>query len=355
MRLSMNDPSFFPPRSTLSLREISDITGVPLPANAEPEFQVEGVASLDSAGPSDLACMDNPTYARELAETRAGVCLVLDRFAANTPAETVAMASAQPLRAYAQVLARMFPDAARPQSSFAADGVSPHACVHPTARLGAGVTVDPGAAVGPGGRIGAGSIIGAQAVIGPKVEIGSDCAIAAGVTVTNALIGNRVVLHPGVRVGQDGFGYVMSPTGHMKVHQLGRVIIHDDVEVGANTTIDRGSRRDTIVGEGTKIDNLVQIAHNVVIGRHCIIVAQVGIAGSTTIEDLVAIGGHTAVAPNLRIGKGAQIAAGAGVMTDVPPGQRWGGSPARPAREFFREHATLKSLAARRGHQAARE
>jgi UDP-3-O-[3-hydroxymyristoyl] glucosamine N-acyltransferase len=350
----MKDQSFFPCHK-LSLREISDITGVPLPAGAEPEFRIEGVAALDSAGPADLACMDNPAYARELAETRAGACLVLDRYAERTPPETIAMPSAEPLRAYARVLARMFPDAAKPLSNFDARGASRQGAVHPTARLGDGVTVDPFAVIGPDAQIGAGAIIGAQAVVGPRVRIGADCSIGAGATVTNALIGNRVVLHPGVRIGQDGFGYVISPKGHMKVHQLGRVIIHDDVEIGANTTIDRGSRRDTIVGEGTKIDNLVQIAHNVVIGRHCIIVAQVGIAGSTTIEDFVAVGGHTAIAPNLRIGRGAQIAAGAGVMTDVPAGERWGGSPARPAREFFREHATLKSLAARRGHRAPRE
>ena len=350
----MMDRSFFTPSCELSLREISELTDTPLPADAEPGFQIRGVAPLDSAGPADLACMDNPAYAEELSRTRAGACLVLDRFADRAPAETIAMPSAEPLRAYARVLARMFPEAARPQSNFDPGGVSPLAAVHPTARLSQDVTVDPFALIGPEAEIGVGAIIGAHAVIGPRVRIGSDCSIGAGATVTNALVGNRVALHPGVRVGQDGFGYVMSPKGHMKVHQLGRVVIHDDVEIGAGTTIDRGSRRDTIVGEGTKNDNLVQIAHNVVIGRHCVIVAQVGIARSTTLEDFVAVGGHTAVAPGLRLGRGAQIAAHAGVMTDVPAGGRWGGSPARPMREFFREHATVKSLAARRGRGAPR-
>jgi UDP-3-O-[3-hydroxymyristoyl] glucosamine N-acyltransferase len=148
-----------------------------------------------------------------------------------------------------------------------------------------------------------------------------------------------------VRIGQDGFGYVMGPQGHLKVPQLGRVIVGDDVEVGANSTIDRGSGRDTLIGEGTKIDNLVQIAHNVTIGRHCVIVAQVGIAGSTTLEDFVAVGGQTAVAPHLRLGQGVQIAADAGVMTDIPPGGKWGGSPARPMRHFFREYHAVKKLA----------
>jgi UDP-3-O-[3-hydroxymyristoyl] glucosamine N-acyltransferase len=151
-----------------------------------------------------------------------------------------------------------------------------------------------------------------------------------------------------VRIGQDGFGYAMSPQGHRKVPQVGRVIIQDDVEVGANTTVDRGASRDTIVGEGTKIDNLVQIAHNVVIGRHCVIVAQVGISGSTTLEDFVAIGGQVGIVGHVRIGAGAQIAASSNVSGDVPPGARWGGTPAKPMRDWFRELTTLKTLASKR-------
>jgi UDP-3-O-[3-hydroxymyristoyl] glucosamine N-acyltransferase len=148
-----------------------------------------------------------------------------------------------------------------------------------------------------------------------------------------------------VRIGQDGFGFVMTPQGHTKVPQLGRVIIGDDVEIGANCTIDRGSSRDTMIGEGTKMDNMVHVAHNVVIGKHCVLVAQVGIAGSTVLEDFVAVGGQTAIAPHLRLGAGVQIAADAGVMTDVPARGKWGGSPARPMRHFFREYHTLRKLA----------
>jgi UDP-3-O-[3-hydroxymyristoyl] glucosamine N-acyltransferase len=157
-----------------------------------------------------------------------------------------------------------------------------------------------------------------------------------------------VILHPGVRVGQDGFGFAMGPRGHLKVPQVGRVIIQDDVEVGANSAIDRGASRDTVIGEGTKIDNLVQIGHNVVIGRHCVIVAQTGISGSTTLEDFVALGGQAGVIGHVRIGAGAQIAASSRVVGDVPPGVRWGGAPAKPVREWFREVNTLKMLASRR-------
>ncbi len=165
----------------------------------------------------------------------------------------------------------------------------------------------------------------------------------------NANWGDRVIIHPGVRIGQDGFGFAMSASGHLKVPQLGRVLIGDDVEIGANSTIDRGSGRDTVIGDGTKIDNLVQIAHNVRIGRHCVIVAQVGIAGSTVLEDCVAVGGQSAIAGHLHIGRGAQLAAASRLMKNVPAGERWGGMPAKPLREWFREQTTLKNLARRRG------
>jgi len=289
--------------------------------------------------------MDNPAYAGALVRSRAGACLVSSRFAPKVPAGTVAIVTPEPYRIFAEVLGLLFPSAMRPGSSFEARGTSPGSFVHPTARLEHGVTVDPGAVIGPGAEIGAGTVVGAQAVIGPQVRIGRDCSIGPNVTISHAFIGNRVILHPGVRIGQDGFGFAMSPRGHLKVPQVGRVIVQDDVEIGSNTTVDRGASRDTVIGEGTKIDNLCQIAHNVVIGRHCIIVAQVGIAGSTTVEDFAAIGGQVAVKGHLRIGRGAQIAATSGVNDDVPPGARWGGIPARPMRDWFREIAVLKRLA----------
>ena len=344
----MSEPVFFPRGLPLSLRDIAGIAGAALPPGADPDSVVSGVAPLESAGDSDLAYMDNPKYADALAATGAKACLVSRRFAAKVPAKTIALVTDQPYRSYAEVLARLYPAAARPGSAFAASGVSPGSFVHPTARLEHGVVVDPGAVIGPGAEVGSGTVIGAGAVIGPQVRIGRDCSISPAVSILHALVGNWVVIHPGARIGQDGFGYAMGPKGHRKVPQVGRVIIQDHVEIGANTTIDRGASRDTVIGEGTKIDNLVQIGHNVVIGRHCIIVAQVGISGSATLDDFVALGGQVGVVGHVRLGMGAQIAASSNVNSDVPPGARWGGTPAKPVREWFREITTLKTLASKR-------
>jgi UDP-3-O-[3-hydroxymyristoyl] glucosamine N-acyltransferase len=184
-------------------------------------------------------------------------------------------------------------------------------------------------------------------VIGPDVRIGRQCAVGAHASILHALIGDRVIIHPGVRIGQDGFGFLPSRHGHQKIPQTRRVIIQDDVEIGANTTIDRGATRDTIVGEGTKIDNLVQIGHNVSIGRHCLIVSQVGISGSVTIGDFAVLGGQVGVADHLTIGEGAMLGAKAGVMSNVPAGGRWGGFPAEPAIDWKRGQAIVRRLVRR--------
>lgn len=214
--------------------------------------------------------------------------------------------------------------------------------MHPSARLESGVTIDPGVVIGPRAEIGTGTVINAGAVIGPKVRIGRDCAIGANASITNSLIGDRVVVHPGCSIGQDGFGYVMGAAGHRKVLQVGRVILQDDVEIGAGTTIDRGANRDTVIGEGTKIDNLVQIGHNVSIGRHCIIVSQCGISGSVVIEDHVILAGQVGLPDNVTIGEGAIVGAQSGVMSDIPAGERWLGYPAMRGREFLRNMMALR-------------
>lgn len=351
----MSEPIFFAPPSPLTLAKIIEATGAKPAADAALDRTIHGVQPLDRGAPGDLVFLENALYASDLAKTRATACLVSPKYAAGVPDGTIALVTPQPYHAFARVLAMIFPAATRPRSMFGAVGVAPGAVVHPTARLEEDVTVDPLALIGPGAEIGAGTVVCAGAVIGPSVRIGRDCAVGANASIQHALIGNRVILHPGARIGQDGFGFAMGAPGHLKVPQIGRVIIQDDVEIGANTAIDRGANRDTVIGEGTKIDNLVMIAHNVVIGRHCVIVGQVGISGSTIVEDYAVLAGQVGVAGHLRIGMGAQIGAQAGVMTDVPPGAKFGGYPAKPGRQWMRETATLTRLAAGRGKRSEQE
>jgi UDP-3-O-[3-hydroxymyristoyl] glucosamine N-acyltransferase len=341
--------SFFSLAAAPTLGEVAQWTGATLGEGADAGRIVHDVAALDEAGPDDLAFFDNPRYLDDFKATRAGAALVASRYAAYAPAGCATLVTSQPYRAMAQVMSRLYPQAVRPRSAFGETGVSPAAFVHSAARLEPGVIVDPGAVIGPGAEVGAGSLIGPNAVVGPQVRVGRDSVIGAQATIACALIGDRVIIHPGAHIGQDGFGFAMGPHGHLKVPQVGRVIIQDDVEIGAGVTIDRGANRDTIIGEGAKIDNLVQIGHNVVIGRHCIIVSQSGISGSTVIGDFAALGGQAGLIGHLKIGAGVQIAAQAGVMNDIPAGERWNGSPAKPIREYFREVVSIRKLAGRSG------
>jgi UDP-3-O-[3-hydroxymyristoyl] glucosamine N-acyltransferase len=336
--------SFFPLALRPTLKQVADWTGATLAPGADAERIVRDVAPLDLAGPDDLSFLDNPRYLPQLVATAAAAAFVTPRYVAQAPIGCATLATPQPYRAMAETMARLFPLALRPGSVVDERGISPRAFVHAAARLEPGVVVDPGAVIGSGAEIGAGTIIGANAVVGPNTRIGRQGSIGAGCTIACALIGDRVIVHPGARIGQDGFGFALGARGHLKVPQIGRVIIQDDVEIGAGATIDRGANRDTVIGEGTKIDNLVQIGHNVVIGRHCILVAQCGVSGSTVIEDFAALGGQAGIAGHLHIGAGAQIAADSGLMSDVPAGERWGGSPAQPARQWLRQAALLRKM-----------
>ena len=343
-------PGFFRPHRELSIADIVALTRATPRDGAQLERRIRDIAPLDTAGAGDITFLDNKKHLYELAATRATACFVAPRFeqAAAPPGLSV-LVTDEPYRAFVAVARTLFPAALRPSSLFGVEGRAASAVVHASARVEAGVTIDPQAVIGPRAEIGAGTVIGVGAAIGPDVCIGRDCAIGPGATVTHALIGDRVIIHAGVRIGQDGFGYLPGPKGHQKIPQTKRVIIQDDVEIGANSTIDRGASRDTVVGEGTKIDNLVQIGHNTSIGRHCVIVAQTGISGSVTMGDYVMLGGQVGIADHLTIGDGAALGAKSGLMTDVPARGRWIGFPAAPAREWFKGQAILRRMVRRHG------
>jgi UDP-3-O-[3-hydroxymyristoyl] glucosamine N-acyltransferase len=305
------------------------------------DLLLEGVAPLQTAGPNEVSFLDNRRYASALDKTLAGAVIVHPDMAARVPTATVAIVTTEPYAGWARVAALFHP----------APPVSPG--IHPSAIVAEGAFVDPSSEVGPlsvieaGAEIGPGCRIGACAVIGSGVVVGRDCRIGSHVSLSYSLLGERVYVYPGARIGQEGFGFASVEGRFLSIPQLGRVILGDDVEVGANTTIDRGSSRDTVIGAGSRLDNLVQIGHNVILGRCCVIVAQVGISGSTVLEDFVRVGGQAAMAGHLRIGQGAEIGAQAGVISDMAPGASVLGSPAQPKQDFFRQIATLKRIAKR--------
>ncbi len=328
----------------LTVGEIAALTGAKTRAGARLDDLITNVAPLDRAGSSDLAFLDTAKYADVLRSTQARACLMTERFESQAPIGLTVLRADEPYRAFVAVARTLFRGALRPSSSFEAKGVEPTAVVHSSARIESGVIIDPGAVIGPRAAIGRGTVIGATAVIGPEVHIGRNCSIGPGTSIIHALIGDNVICHPGCRIGQDGFRYLAGANGHTKVPQLGRVIIQDNVEIGAGATIDRGGSGDTVIGEGTKIDNLVHIAHNVTIGRHCIIAGQCGLAGSVTLGDYVMLGGQVGVSDHLTIGDGAMIGAKSGVVSDVPAGEKRFGYPAWPGREYLRAMAVLRKL-----------
>jgi UDP-3-O-[3-hydroxymyristoyl] glucosamine N-acyltransferase len=341
----MTEAFFFPRPPGLTLGAIAELTGATPQPGADLDRRITGIATLDRATAHDLCFLDGLKFARQAALCEAGACLTAERFAYLLPNGVSVLYAREPYRAFVETARALFPEALRPSSLFEAAGVADGATVHPTARLEDGVTVDPGATIGPRAEIGGGTLIGAGAVIGPNVHIGRGCSIGSHVSIMHALIGDRVIIHPGCRIGQDGFGYLMSAAGHLKVPQIGRVIIQDGVEIGANTTVDRGAMIDTVIGEGSKIDNLVQIAHNVQIGRHCVLVSQTGISGSTILGDYVVTGGQAGISDHISIGAGAAVGAQAGVLENIAPGTRVTGYPAKPVKQFFRENRVLERLA----------
>ena len=350
----MEHPGFYDRAGPLSLSDILAQIDAKPAGDVDLTLVINDVKTLDDAKAGDISFLDNPKYLSQFEETMATACLLADKFVKNAPKSTALLVCGEPYRAFAQVLRLFYPQAMLTRTCGTNDAME-GAAIHPSAVIEEGVRIETGAVIGEEVHIGRGSVVAAGATLGYRVYIGRDCYVGPNANLTHALIGDNVVIHAGVGIGQDGFGFAMGPQGHLKVPQIGRVVVQDDVEIGANSTIDRGALRDTIIGQGTKIDNLVQIGHNVVIGRHCVIVAQCGISGSTVLEDFVALGGQCAVIGHVRIGMGAQLAATSGVNSDIPAGGRWGGVPAKPVRDWFREIAILKKLGQKTGGGKTRE
>ncbi|MFN4281972.1 MAG: UDP-3-O-(3-hydroxymyristoyl)glucosamine N-acyltransferase [Alphaproteobacteria bacterium] len=334
----MADPRFFAAAGPFTLGRLAEIAGASLAPGVDEARQIRDVAPLDIAGPDHVSFLDNRRYIDAFAASGAGACVVAKAHADRAPAGMALLLSETPYLAFAKIARAFHP--APPL----APGIAATATVDPTAKLGEGCRVDPGAMIGPAAQIGARCHIGANAVIGGGVVIGDDCVVGPGASVSYSLIGARTYIYAGARIGQDGFGFASGPTGHLRIPQLGRVIIGNDVEIGANSAIDRGAGPDTVIGDGCMIDNLVQIGHNVQMGRGCVIVSQVGISGSTKLGDYVVIGGQAGLAGHLNIGSGVRIAAKSGVHSNIPAGIEVGGSPAVPVREWRRQMAKLARM-----------
>ncbi len=339
----MADPRFHHVAGPFTAEAIAAACGAVLAAGGDGRKILNDVAPLDQARPEQLSFIDNPKYLSSFYATKAGAVIMHQDMVAKAPTGTVCLVTSQPYKSYALAAQQFYP-AAKP-----IPGISDRASIDPTAKLGEGCRIEANAVIGVGVQLGASVWIEANAVIGDSVEIGAGSRVGSGCSISHSIIGQGVRIYPGARIGQDGFGFAIDPKGFVKVPQLGRVMVGYFCEIGANTCIDRGAGPDTVIGTGTWIDGLVKIGHNVKIGRGCILIAQVGVSGSTVIEDFVAIGGQVGLAGHLHVGKGAQIAAGSGVITDIDPGMTVMGYPALPKTQFLRHVAYLNRATKRTG------
>jgi len=332
----MPDARFFVTAPGVSLADIVELTGAVLDGG-RPDQLVETTAPLVHADGRSVAFLSDRKYRADLAATRAGAIFISARDLEAAPADSARLITPTPHAAWAQIArrlhqARMLPN--QPRGS--------------NIRLEDDVVIGPGVVVGDDVSIGAGTRIGANTVIGPGVQIGRGCDIGPNVTLGFCLMGDRVRIGPSTVIGEAGFGVTGDAGGLIDIPQLGRVILQDDVSIGANSCIDRGAWDDTVIGEGSKIDNLVQVGHNCRLGRHVILAGHTGLSGSVTIGDGAQLGGRAGVTDHHTIGRGARIAAASMVINDIPDGETWGGQPARPMRRFLRETVWLAKQANRR-------
>ncbi len=331
------DPRFFPCAGPHSLATIAAAAGGR--AEGDGGLLLTGVASLQAAGPGDVSFIDHRRNLPLLQATKASAVVLSEDLLAELPAGAAGIVVRSAYLGFTRV-ARLFHPAPA-----AVAGVHPTAVVADDAEIGEGCEIGPYAVIGSAARLGAGCVVGPHVVVGPGVELGPACRLHPHASVSHAVLGAGVVLHPGARVGQEGFGLVVGPDGQFEtMPQLGKVVIGDAVEIGANSCIDRGSQTDTVIGPGTRIDNLVQIGHNAQVGRGCVIIAMAGISGSTVLGDHVTVAAQVGIAGHLKVGNKARIGAQAGVMADVPEGIDVVGSPALPIRQFFRQQSVLRKL-----------
>lgn len=339
-------PQFLKASDLPNARSVAQICEGGLVDEGRGDTLIEGLSSAADPKPGTLVFIQRKGDYPGLSAAAAVLCS--EDCLEAIPEGPARIVVSRPQAAFAQIGRHMYPEGIGPGRVSAEEGFRPEypgARVSKRAEVEEGVVIEAGAVVGDYAAVGKNTVVGANAVIADHCQIGRGCRIGPGAVVQYALIGNDVLIHGGVQIGQDGFGFFPGPGGLEKMPQLGRVIIQDQVEIGANSTIDRGTLGDTVVGEGTKIDNLVQIAHNVTVGRMCVIAGHVGLSGSVTLGDGCMLGGRVGIADHVSVGSNVQIAASSGVMNDIPDGERWAGTPAQPFKEFFRQTAKLRKLA----------
>jgi UDP-3-O-[3-hydroxymyristoyl] glucosamine N-acyltransferase len=343
----MTNQSFFINKGPFSLNHLANSIKATSYLNGkkidiiDPKIMVSNICTLEKASSNELSFFTNAKYAEQYIKSQPLACITSEKFLSKAPKDVFILITSNPYADFARIMTLFYPNPPiKP-------GISKDAHIHPTATIGENCEIAHNVTIGAEVKIEANTKIYPGVYINDKVQIGNNCIIHHDVTLDNCFIGNNTIIHPGTRVGQDGFGYAFDNYQHIKVPQIGRVIIGSNVEIGANCTIDRGAIDDTIIGDMCKIDNLVQIGHNVVLGTGCIIVSQVGISGSTELGKYVMLGGQAGLSGHIKIGDGAQIAAQSGVMQDIEAKQIVGGSPSLPIRQWHKQTAILKKLSSR--------